>query len=165
MICCTFAGHRDAYESAAEDKVRALLFSLLEQDDDFCFFSGSIGRFDLMCERIVREIKRLYPQKRIQLMLVLPYMHTSINTHSRYFHERYDDIIFPSELEGCPHKAAILRRNRWMIDRSDYLIAYVFHCFGGAYATLKYARRRSITIWNVAEPPAVGLNAYPKIWE
>ena len=147
MISCTFTGHRDAYEPIIESKVRAHLFRLMELDTAFCFYSGGMNRFDLMCER-----------------LVLPYMKNSITTHSAYY-SKYDEIILPSGLETCPCKAAILRRNRWMIDRSDYLIAYIHHSLGGAYATLKYARRRSITIWNVAEPPAVGLNAYPKIWE
>ena len=164
MISCTFAGHRDAYEPITESKVRAHLFRLMELDTAFCFYSGGMGRFDLMCERLVLETKKLYPQKQIQLLLVLPYMKNSITTHSAYY-SKYDEIILPSGLETCPCKAAILRRNRWMIDRSDYLIAYIHHSLGGAYATLKYARRRSITIWNVAEPPAVGLNAYPKIWE
>ncbi|MBR0425166.1 MAG: hypothetical protein IJK01_03485 [Clostridia bacterium] len=43
-------------------------------------------------------------------------------------------------------KRSILRwkmcRNERMIDRSDVVIAYVSHSFGGAYQTLCYAQRK-----------------------
>lgn len=164
MITCTFAGHHDIYETAAMDKVLALLHYLMGLDDEFCFFSGGMGRFDLMCEGKVNQIKKLYPEKKIQLLLILPYMKQSINTHGEYYYDRYDEIVLPGELDGCHYKAAITRRNRWMVDRSDYMIAYIKETYGNSFTTFKYARRRKITIWNVAEKPVNYYDVYPEIW-
>ena len=35
----------------------------------------------------------------------------------------------------------ILKRNFWMVDKSEYVISYVYREFGGAYKTLKYAQK------------------------
>lgn len=44
---------------------------------------------------------------------------------------RYDDVVFPP-IESVLFKFAISRRNEWMIDKADVVIAYVTHSFGGA---------------------------------
>lgn len=48
-------------------------------------------------------------------------------------------------IEKTPPKFAIIKRNEWMIDKSDFLIAYVEHNWGGAYRTLEYAKKQSYT--------------------
>ena len=53
---------------------------------------------------------------------------------SRY----YDNIIFPP-LSNVTLKMAIPERNKWMIRKSDLVIAYVNCTYGGAYQTLSYA--------------------------
>ena len=47
-------------------------------------------------------------------------------------------------------KLAIIYRNRYMVDEANYVIAYVSHKFGGAYATYQYAKRKKKEIYNVA---------------
>ena len=49
-------------------------------------------------------------------------------------------------LETVPPKFAIVRRNAWMIDKSDLLIACVKYSWGGAAKTLEYAKRKRIKI-------------------
>ena len=46
------------------------------------------------------------------------------------------------KIEHVPRRFAIAHRNRWMVDASDVVIAYVHHDWGGAYQTLGYAKRR-----------------------
>jgi len=53
----------------------------------------------------------------------------------------YDETIYPP-LESIPRKFAILRRNEWMVQESDIVVAYVNHGWGGAAKTLQYARRK-----------------------
>ena len=63
----------------------------------------------------------------------------------------YDGSVYP-DLENTPPRFAIIKRNEWMIDKSDFLIAYVKNSFGGANKTLSYAKkRRKIKIINMAE--------------
>lgn len=57
------------------------------------------------------------------------------------FYNTFDDTLYP-EIEKVPPKFAIIKRNEWMIDKSDFLIAYVEHNWGGAYRTLEYAKRK-----------------------
>ena len=62
----------------------------------------------------------------------------------------YDSVIYPP-IESVPFKFAINKRNEWMVDQSDFIIAYVCHSYGGAYQSLNYARRRGKQIVNLAE--------------
>ena len=83
------------------------------------------------------------------LILFLPYMKQSINTHREYDQERYDDIIISTELAGIHYKRAIPARNRWRVDQSDCLVAMVWRNYGGAYQTLKYAEKCSKKIFRI----------------
>ena len=55
-------------------------------------------------------------------------------------------------IESKTHpKAAITKRNQWMMDNADLLIAYVEPGRkGGALTTLKYAEKQGIEIINLA---------------
>ena len=150
MLVCTFAGHRIINEDVIAPLVNVTITELLQKDTDILFYTGGMGEFDLLCNQTVRIAKRRYPEKRIRLVLVEPYMKNSINTDKERLLSLYDDIEVPLELAGCHPKAAIGKRNRILIDRSDYLIACVAHRYGGAYQTLRYAQRRRIEIVNVA---------------
>ena len=41
---------------------------------------------------------------------------------------------------------AISKRNEWMVDRADLIIAYIEHDYGGAYKTIRYAQRKNKSI-------------------
>ena len=87
----------------------------------------------------------------MRLIAVLPYMRSDINTNRAYYESCFDDIIIPIELADIHYKAAILRRNQWMIDHADYLIACVIRDFGGAYAAMQYPAKQRKKILNLAE--------------
>lgn len=58
---------------------------------------------------------------------------------------------FLCRIEYAHYKAAISKRNRWMVDQVDCLISYIICQYGGAYQTYRYAQRKSIPIINVAK--------------
>lgn len=153
MISCTFAGHREVYGRNIESSIELAIESILRKDNSFVFYSGDMGEFDKMCSAAVRTAKRRHPELDIKLMVVLPYMMAKVNTDKDFYKNLYDDIIIPMELSDAHYKSAITKRNRWIIDRSDCLIAYVYRDFGGAYATLKYACRMKKEIINLADTP------------
>ena len=79
-------------------------------------------------------------------------MKNELNDNKEYYEASFDDVVIPMELAEVHYKSAITQRNRWMIDRSDYLIAFVYRNFGGAYETMKYAKKKEgIVIINLAE--------------
>lgn len=150
MLCCTFAGHRDLFLPDAERKIITALDSILESDDEFVFYTGGMGEFDSKCTSAVRTVRHRFQEKRLRLVLVLPYMTNRVNTDKNYFETEYDDVMIPIDLADIYPKAAIRKRNRWMVDRSDILLACVYRDFGGAYDTMQYALHKGVKVINLS---------------
>lgn len=151
MTVCTFAGHREVFLSSVNQDIDNALSELVQSEDDYMFYSGGMGDFDFMCEAAVRRLKKRCPHLNIRLNLVLPYMTNQINRDKDYYQSRFDDIIIPMDLMGVHYKSAIKKRNRWMVDRADKILAYIYRDFGGAFDTVKYAYRMGKPVLNLAE--------------
>lgn len=151
MTSCTFAGHREVYQAKIDEAIEQAIDNLLKTDSEFIFYTGGMGDFDGKCASAVRAAKQKYPDKKIRLALVLPYMSNRLNTDKGYYQYYYDEIIIPAELAGVHYKVAITMRNRWLVDRVDCLIAFVHRDFGGALETIKYARKQRKPVINLAE--------------
>ena len=151
MTFCTFAGHREVYQAKIDEAIGQAIDNLLQTDSEFVFYTGGMGDFDNKCASAVCVAKRKYPDKKIRLDLVLPYMSNRLNTDKDYYQYYYDEIIIPAELAGVHYKAAITMRNRWLVDRVDCVIAYVYRDYGGALETVKYAQKQGKPVINLAE--------------
>ena len=140
---CTFCGH-----AQTPDHVKSLLEKAIEEliinGKVDTFYVGSQGQFDRMALSVLRELKEAYPQ--IQYTIVLAYI-----PGARTVYDDDTPTVYPEGLELVPKKFAIVNRNRWMVEQSEYLIAYVQHSWGGAAQTLTYAKRRGIQISNLAD--------------
>jgi len=68
----------------------------------------------------------------------------------KYVEDKHPTIL-PEGLELVPQRYAITHRNRWIVQESDYIIAYVQTSYGGAYEALKYARNKGKQTVNLAE--------------
>ena len=138
----TFCGHS---QITKEDKIaswlRTVTQSLIEQGAT-TFFLGGYGEFDSLAASILREQKKKYPQ--IKLVLVLAYLNTGKNTSG------YDSTVYPP-LETVPRRFAISHRNRWMVEASDVVVAYVLHDWGGAATTLRCAKQKKKQIISYRE--------------
>ena len=129
-----FIGHRDVYD---EERIRRLLYDAVEQEiknGAKLFYLGGCGGFDRIAAGMVWELKRKYPQ--ITSVLVLAYLNKETDT------ALYDKTTYPP-IENVPPRFAISRRNRWMVDQADTVIAYVIRDWGGAARTLNYAVRKN----------------------
>lgn len=151
MIRCTFAGHRDVYGVEAEDIAKVLEEIIRYAEPPIECFVGGMGKFDNLCAAAVRLLKRKYREKGISLILVLPYLQKRINENHAYYKSMFDLVLIPSALEGVHYKSAIVLRNRWMVEQADYVIAMVEREEGGAYAALRYAKKKKKKIINLAE--------------
>lgn len=151
MTSCTFAGHKEVYQLKIDEEIENAIDNLLQTDSEIIFYTGGMGDFDNKCASAVRAVKRKYPDKKIRLALVLPYMSNRLNTDKDYYQYYYDEIIIPAELAGVHYKAAITMRNRWLVDRVDCVIAYVYRDYGGALETVKYAQKQGKPIINLAK--------------
>ncbi len=146
-ICC-FAGHceisrNEKLEKVVHDKCEELI---IEKGVN-CFWVGDYGDFDVLAADTVRQLKRKYPH--IKLELILPYITEKINNYKEMYYEKYDNIVLADIPERTPLKFRILSCNKYMVDNSAFLIAYVDRSFGGAVKTLEYAQKKGIKIFNL----------------
>ncbi len=148
ITCCAF-GHRELYRNI-DDELRKIIISLIENCGVSLFLTGGMGQTDSRFAGIVREIKSAYPH--IELVLVKPYFSNELNTHKDYYEQRYDDVIIPNELAGCYYKSAITKRNKWMVDKCDYVIDCTYRDFGGAVQAIKYATKQGKEIIKLKNP-------------
>lgn len=141
----TFTGHRTLAETETLYKELVLaLRASIPQSGTVSFYLGGYGMFDELCLRACREIKIEFPLCRI--CYVTPY-YPQKTTHTELSH--YDESIYPP-LETVPPRFAIHRRNRWMVEQADLVIAYVKYQ-GGAFQMLEYARKKEKAILNLAQ--------------
>lgn len=135
----TFCGHGDTIVSSElQEWLKQNIIAQIEVGATV-FYLGGYGSFDRAAASAVWEIKKTYPH--IQSILVLPYLDKKVDA------SYYDNTTYPP-LENVPRRYAILRRNRWMVDVSDVIIAAVDHGWGGAAQTLQYAMSKKKTIIN-----------------
>lgn len=145
---CSFFGHRDVFCNLSDELYKAIETAITEHSIT-TFYVGDRGNFDRQASGTVFAMKKKY--KNIRLVLVLPYFTNKLNEYRKAYEEQYDEIIIPSILDGVHPKGAITKRNRWMVDESELIISYITRDFGGAYDTVKYAKKRNKRIINISK--------------
>ena len=138
MSVCTFFGHRDCYgldESLLQSKIE----ELIRQGVD-TFYLGNQGQFDRMVFGCLGRLVQVYPH--IDFAVVLAYFPTQDAETDPYCGRS----IYPEGMEEGPPRFAIERRNRWMVNHSDYCLCYITHTQGGAFKFAKYAKQKGLTI-------------------
>ncbi len=145
MSVCCFTGHRTL--SSAER--RRLLSGLSAKIEELIhagvtvFRNGGALGFDMMAALCVLGLKTKYPK--ITLCIDVPHRGQESNWEASqqelywYILERADEVTYLSEqyYSGCMYA-----RNRYMVDRSDYVLAYVRRTNGGSYYTATYAEEQ-----------------------
>lgn len=135
----TFCGHSEIYD---EGKVKHWLMKVTEDlilNGAKIFYLGGYGSFDGLVKSVLIKHKKEYTH--IELILVIPYINHKLSV------EGYDCTLYPP-LETTPRRLAIIKRNEWMVEQSDIVVAYVTHNWGGAAATLNYANRKRKKVIN-----------------
>ena len=141
MAKCTFFGHRDS-PSSIRGVLSAEIERLINEKDVNTFYVGTQGNFDRMAYSVLAELRKRY--QHIKVYRVLAYMPKPGETDTA-------DTIVPEGIENTHPRYAIVSRNNWMIDHSDYVIAYMTHTFGGAYQAVERAKRKKITVISVVK--------------
>ena len=144
----TFFGHSSFTPTREyEDKVLDFLEKKLG-DCTFDVYLGNNGAFDAFAYNCCKKYSPKHPN--LSLIYVTPYM--TLDFQKKYLNDyvkQYDGIIYPN-IEDKPMRFAITYRNRFMIEKSDFVIVYVEHSWGGAYSAYKYALKKGKQIYNLA---------------
>lgn len=141
----TFCGHG---EISKTNELKLWLSSICEElikNGAQTFYLGNYGDFDKLALQILHKLKTKY--QHIEIILVIPYLNSNLDSSG------YDETVYPP-LENVPPRYAIIKRNQWMVETSDVLVAYVLHDWGGAYKTLCHAKcknKRIISYLNLQE--------------
>lgn len=140
----TFCGHRDFVETAeAENQLTMFLEKYARENVRLVCYNGGYGNFDYFAAKCVQRMQEQYSN--IRNCLVLPYIDQPFLERIEIFKNHFDETIYPP-LESVPRKYAIIRRNEWMVDSADIVIAYITYSWGGAARTLEYAKRKNKNI-------------------
>lgn len=138
-----FIGHREIENyREVEDTIMAKLSDLLRGKEFVEFQIGRNGEFDVFVASCIKRLQKNFGDHNSAMTLVLPYPVADME----YFEDYYDSISIPEEAGNAHPKGAITKRNQWLVDNSDLLIAYVRRETGGAATCLKMAEKAEIEI-------------------
>jgi len=142
MLACCFTGHRVLSEAEQQNVLNTLNDKIQEIIDQgvTVFRNGGALGFDTLAALHILALKKKYPQ--IKLYMDLPHrgqaQHWTAEEQRvyEYILACADKVTYVSDTyrAGCMQK-----RNRYMVDRSDYVIAYVRKVRSGSYYTACYA--------------------------
>ena len=152
-VCC-FTGHRDF----PQDQMESVLLRLTNAVDRLykrgirTFLVGGARGFDTLAAiQLINLRRHLYPN--LRLVLVRP-CEGQADRWPPIEQALYQTVRSEADLDillsdhyynGCMQK-----RNAFMVNHSCHLLAYVTQTTGGSYQTLNLARKRGISIENLA---------------
>ena len=149
MSCCTFFGHRDCPEMI-KPKLREVLVDLIINHDVDMFYVGHQGQFDAYVHSELKKLKQEYPQ--INYAVVLAYM-----PGKKTEYDDCSDTMLPEGIELVHPRYAISWRNNWMLQKADFVVAYVGHSWGGAAQYAQKAVRSGKTVINLYDLQGGGI--------
>ena len=106
---------------------------------------GNQGGFDSVVLHMLRLLKGKHPH--ITYNVVLAYMPGNKEEWLAY---EPMETLYPEGLESVHPRYAISWRNKWMVQESDVVVAYITHSWGGAAQFVELAERKKKRIINIA---------------
>ena len=142
-----FIGHREIYgHYRLQDQIEQIARDKLYEKEYVEFYVGRNGDFDISVASAIKRAQNAVGHHNSCLILLQPYPMRD----DEYYEKFYDEVQYPVSFKTYP-KSAITKRNKWMIDNSELLIAFVEDGRkGGALTTLKYAEKKGVPIINLA---------------
>ena len=136
MERCFFIGHRDASESVFPALCEAVgcLIRIHGVEE---FIVGHYGNFDRLAARAVLSAKTQYPSVRVYLLLPYHPAERPVEPPAGF-----QGTLYPPAMDSVPRRYAIVRANRYAVDRCDCLIAHVRYTPSNAADPVEYARRK-----------------------
>ena len=136
MPTCFFIGHRETpdtllNELSAEVERHIAEYGVTE------FVVRKYGHLDALAAKCVKTSKKRHPE--VPLTLLLPYHPYDRPTPTP---PGFNGTFYLPGMETVPKRAVIVRANRYMVEHSEYLIAYVKHSVNNAWDLVEYAQKR-----------------------
>lgn len=111
------------------------------------FLSGGALGMDMFAAESIVELRKTHPW--IALEVVIPFVKQPANWEEAY-QQRYQRILDEADIityTGTEYtKGAMFKRNRYLVDNSDLLVAAYDGKPGGTQMTCEYAKRRGVDL-------------------
>ena len=155
---CAFTGHRpqslpfgfdesDKRCTSLKSVMRDQIVALIENEDVTHFITGMALGVDMYAAEIVLDLKSKYPH--ITLESAIP-CETQAIKWSVASRERYYNIAAKCDKETMLQREytpdCMDKRNRYMVDHADYILAVWNGCPSGTGNTVRYAHKKGKTI-------------------
>lgn len=148
-----FTGHRQLADSqlpALSARLDNVLSKLYDMGYRRFICGGALG-FDMLAAERVIDMKEHLPG--VQLVMAIP-----CAAQSRAWPiadgQRYERILYAADethvLSKVYYKGCMAVRNRFMVDRSSYVVCYLTDTKGGTASTVAYAFKENISLLNIA---------------
>lgn len=151
-----FIGHRNVFNY---NEIREKLYYIVEQEmKKGCkfFTMGTHGEFDELALSVCRELRKVYTDIEIEVVITSFKTIEPIIDHDPIFGDEkyipYSDVKTTMyDIENEHYKHQITKSNQQMLDACDVLICYVntSKIYGGAILTYKYAKKKGLQIVNL----------------
>ena len=151
---CCFSGHRQIpegqYEAIAAET--ALWVRWLYQQGVTRFYAGGALGFDFIAAVTVINLRRELPE--LRLTLAIPHRHYD-RVWTEWDQERYRPVLRAADevlyLYDDYRSWVMHSRNRYMVEHSTVCLCYMTEDGSGTGYTVSYARKKGLTIINVAD--------------
>ena len=148
----SFFGHRVIEDPLLiEQRLETLIRRLLKEKEYVEFLVGRDGEFDRLVSSVIRRCKRTIRDDNSAHVWVLPYPTADFRDNEDAYREYYDEIEICASSADGHFKGAHQIRNREMVDRSDLVVFCVQRENGGAWQTMKYARKQGVPSINLCD--------------
>ena len=142
---CAITGHRELPLLFDGQKLEQTLEALIQSGVDI-FYNGLAKGFDLLCAEKILQLKKIYPT--IKLYGCVPY-YGQEKGYCIADQKRYAEV-----LKGCDtvfmlsaryYRGCLHRRNDFMVEKADCLLAYCEKPTGGtAYTVKKFLKKEGV---------------------
>lgn len=148
----SFFGHRIINNPLLiERQLEILIRNLLREHEYVEFLVGRDGEFDQIVSSTIHRCKRECRSDNSSHIWVLPYVTAEYRNNEEFFRDYYDEIEVCEAAAGGHYKNAHQTRNRAMVERSDLAVFCIQHESGGAWQTMKYAKKQGVLCINLNE--------------
>lgn len=159
MKTCAFTGHRpqklkflnskhDERYLKLKQRIKKICVDLIDNHDVRIFLSGMALGVDMLAAEVVLELRAVYPD--ISLECILPCENQAEKWHQTE-RDRYNYILSQCDRQITLQKLytddCMIKRNRYMIDYADFLVAvWNRQPGGGTGYTVRYAQSLGVPV-------------------
>ena len=141
---CAFFGNKIIWnDKEVAEKIRKAAVDLIKNKQVDTFLVGTKGEFEVLSHKVIDQIRDEYPDVKIGLVLA----YAKDLEKCRY---GFNDFYYPPASEFGYKRWSIAKRNEWIVEQTDYIIACNYYQ-GRAYNYCQKAKRKGKQIIEIGE--------------